>query len=206
MVKGRPRSRRQQRGLGHPALAEFQDFLRRADSDELAHPKGLQTVQAARRLMPEYVGFDVELQPAGGQLAAGRHDGIYGIAGRGRQHQVRGGHRGGPVAAVVVTVDRRTDRRFGAMQSAYTTQQIGEALEVAGFLQLLAAHHRREAHDFRFGIPLPRNVALEALDDMRVQRGARIHAVDAHGPKQSFRDVGQRIEPAWRRRWRSLGC
>jgi hypothetical protein len=58
---------------------------------------------------------------------------------------------------------------------------------------LLAAHHRREAHDFRFGIALARNVALEALDDMRVQLRAGIHAVDAHGPKQSFGDVRERV-------------
>src|SRR5882762_9134475 len=52
---------RELRSPGHPALAELQDFLRRTDSHELAHPKGLQTIQAARRLMPEHVGFDIEL-------------------------------------------------------------------------------------------------------------------------------------------------
>ncbi len=79
------------------------------------------------------------------------------------------------------------------MQGAHATQQIGEAFEVAGFLQLPAAHHRREAHDFRFRVPLPRNVGLEALDDLRVERSARVDAIDAHGSKQPFGDMSQRI-------------
>ena len=91
------------------------------------------------------------------------------------------------------------------MQSAYAAQQIGEALEVAGFLQLFAAHHRREAHDFRFRVALPRDVRFETLDDLRIQRGARIHPVDTHGSKQARGDCSQRIGGMIERGGRTAG-
>src|SRR5258707_4822942 len=40
---------RELRGPGHPALAEIHDLLRRTESHELAHPKGMHTIHAAPR-------------------------------------------------------------------------------------------------------------------------------------------------------------
>ena len=44
---------------------------------------------------------------------------------------------------------------LGAMQAADATEQIGKALEIAGFFQLRAAHNGRKAHHLRVGLAMP---------------------------------------------------
>ena len=57
----------------------------------------------------------------------------------------------------------RANRGLGAVQRAHAAQQVRKALEVAGVLELLAAHHRRKAHDLGAALAQPRDVALEPL-------------------------------------------
>jgi hypothetical protein len=79
------------------------------------------------------------------------------------------------------------------VQGAHAAQQIRETLQIAGFFQLLAAHHRREAHDLGARIALPGDVAFEAVDQIDVQLGARIHTVDAHRAEQRVAQIGKGI-------------
>ena len=151
----------------------------------------------ARRLGAEAVGRDVEAQAAGGQRAARRRDRIDGVAGRRRQHEVGGRERRGPVAAGVEAADRGIDFAFGAVQAADAAEQIGEALEIAGFLQLAAVHHRREAHHLGVGLAMPRDQGGEPLDHVLIERGAGVNAVGAHLVEQDIGEMIQRIGRLW---------
>ena len=138
-------------------------------------------------------GLDIDLQTAWRQCAARRLDRIHRIAGGGRQHQIRGCQRAGPVTAVVVPLDGRANGGFGAVQCAHAAEQIGKALQVPGFLKLRAAHHRRKAHDFRLRIALTCDVLLEPFDQIDVQRGARVDAINAHRLEKLIGKMRERI-------------
>ena len=118
----------------------------------------------ARRFAAEAVGGDVEAQAARRQRAAARRDRIDRIAGGRRQHEVGRRQRRGPVAAGVEAADRGVDFALGAVQAADAAEQIGKALQIAGFLELAAAHHRRKAHHFGAGLAVPRDQRGEPLD------------------------------------------
>ena len=141
-------------GLGahHPALAEIGYVVRAADADIFAHPERLQPVEMAGRFAAEAVGRDVEAQAARRQRAAARGNRIDRIAGRGRQHEIGGRQRRGPVAAGIEAADGGMDFAFGAMQAADAAEQIGEALQIAGFLQLARGSSPAESASPRYRV------------------------------------------------------
>ena len=182
-------------GLGahHPALAEIGHVVRAADADIFAHPERLQPVEMAGRLAAETVGRDVKAQAAWRQRAAGRGNRIDRIAGRRREHEIGRRERRGPVAAGIEAADRGVDFAFGAMQAADAAEQVGKALEIAGFLQLPAVHDRRKAHHFGAGFAMPRDQGGEPLDHILVERGPGVDAIGAHLVEQRVGEVVQRI-------------
>ena len=58
------------------------------------------------------------------------------------------------------------------MQAADAAEQIGKALQIAGFFQLPAVHHRRKAHHLGAGFAMPRDQGGEPLDHVLVKRGS----------------------------------
>jgi hypothetical protein len=80
------------------------------------------------------------------------------------------------------------------MQAADTAEQIGEAFEIAGFLQLPAVHDRREPHHLGIGLAMPRDQGGEPLDHVLVKRGPGVDAVGAHLVKQVIGEVVERID------------
>ena len=85
------------------------------------------------------------------------------------------------------------DFALGAMQAADAAEQIGEALQIAGFLELAAVHDRRKAHDFGVGFAMARDQRGEPLDHVLVERGPGVDAVGAHLVEQDLGEMIQRI-------------
>ena len=117
-------------------------------TDEFAHAKGLEAVEVRRRLVSETIRRDIEQPSFIRHRAALRRDGIDRVTGGRREHEVGRGQGLGPVAAVLEAFDGGADVALGAVQRADAAKQIGKALEISRFLQLLAAHHRRKAEHF----------------------------------------------------------
>src|SRR5580704_3463407 len=168
----------------HPALAKCRNLVPRADADIFAHAEGLQAIDGARGLMAEAVAGDVEIETARGNRAALRGDGIDRIASGGRQDEIGRCQRCGPVAAGIETLHGRTDIGVRPVQRADAAEEIGEALEIAGLLEMAAAHYRRESEDLRPLLPLTGDKGLELLYHILVEGGARIDAFGFHAAKQ----------------------
>src|SRR5579863_8837484 len=83
--------------------------------------------------------------------------------------------------------------RFIAGQAAHAAEKMRKAFEVAGFLQLPAAHHRREAQDFRIRLAIARDQRTKSVDDLLEHGRARVNAVDAARQQQRLRDRIQRM-------------
>ena len=147
----------------------------------------------AGRFAAEAIGSDVEEQAALGQRAACRGNRVDRITGCRREHEIgrREGRR--PVAAGIEPADGRVDLAFGTMQAADAAEQIGEALQIAGFLKLSTVHDRRKAHDFRAGFAMTADQGREPLDHILVERGACVDAIGAHLVKQRVGKMIQRI-------------
>ena len=147
----------------HPALAEIGDLLRRADADIFAHAERLQPVEIARRLAAEAVAGDIEHKPVGRHRAAARR--------RADRPDSRrpGSARDRPAPASVVQSPPASKRSTAPRMSAslpcrQLTQpsRVRKALEIAGLLQLPAAHDRREAQDLGAGLAVARDQRGEA--------------------------------------------
>ena len=177
----------------HPAFAEIGHVLGAAYADIFAHSERLQPVEMPRGFAAEAVCRDVEAQPARRQRSPRRRDRIDRIAGRGRQHEIGRRQRGGPVAAGVEAADRGVDLAFGAVQAADTAEQVGKTLQIAGFLQLSAAHDRRKAHHLGAGLAMPGDQGGEALDHVLIERGSGVDAIHAHPVEQGIGEVIERI-------------
>src|SRR6202012_104762 len=102
----------------------------------------------------------------------------------------------------VETADRGVDLAFGAMQAADAAEQVREALQITGFLELGAVHDWREAHHFGPCLAMPCDQRGETLHNIFIERGARIDAVIAHPVKQDIDEMIERMGCLRRKRGR----
>ena len=80
------------------------------------------------------------------------------------------------------------------MQAADAAKQVGKTLQIAGFLQLSAVHHRRKAHHFGAGLAMACDQGGEPFNHVLVERGSGINAVGAHLVEQGAGEVIQRVD------------
>jgi hypothetical protein len=78
-----------------------------------------------------------------------------------------------------------------AAEAAHGAEQVGEAAEVAGLLDMGAAHHRREPQDLDVRIAMARDQDVEAVDHALEHGGAREDAVD---PGRMEQRLGRQLE------------
>ncbi|MHC2366478.1 hypothetical protein ACVIQT_001116 [Bradyrhizobium diazoefficiens] len=79
------------------------------------------------------------------------------------------------------------------MQAADASEQVRKALEIAGLLELGAAHHRWEAQRFGAGFAMAGDQRGEPLDDALIERGAGVDTVRAHAVEQLVGEMIERI-------------
>src|SRR5262249_54307795 len=120
----------------HPLVAEPDHLLGRAEADELAHAERLEAVDLLRRLMAEAVARDVEHEARLRHAAARRYQWVERIAGGRGEHEIGRAERADPIALALVARDGAANVGLAALQAAHGAEKVGEAAEIARFLDV----------------------------------------------------------------------
>src|SRR5262249_49479659 len=139
--------------------------------------------QITRWLAAEAVASDVERPTGGRHGSLRRGDGIDRVATGRRQDQVSRLQGVGPGLALDETAYCLKDLSLGPFQAADAAEQVREALEIAGCLQLAAAHHRWKAEYLRISWPMAGDQRRQGVDHAFVETCPGAHAISAHGAK-----------------------